>query len=298
VIVDNFGIEEPEGSGPFFPLWQSTPTVPIPGLLTLNCLRYPLLTEGIKKVFEANQAYMHAGIVNDNFFNLYLPRSQYRHRNDSVISDAATPVGYPVFDSFDLDTRKLVAVLSSNIYWRLYFRDILPENSVGVMVVLSNTVDQVFTYRIDGKDVTYLGPEDLHDSSYNSLEVKADVAAFLEAQAGPETRSYTAVDVNEDGVRYFLHVYPSDDLKDQFETNKPAVYASVVALAFVLTCSMFLVYDCVVSRRQKSMMAQIELTNENQENTKSSGETRMTPPLDEDGEDVTPPPEASAVMLH
>jgi hypothetical protein len=70
-------------------------------------------------------------------------------------------------------------------------------------------------------------------------------------------------DGNEDGVRYFLRVYPSDDLKDQFENdlkdqfdfNKPAVYASVVALASLITCSIFLVYDCVVSRRQKLMVA-------------------------------------------
>ena len=295
VIVDEYGVEEVEGSGPFFPLWQSTPTIPLPGVLTLNCKRYPLLTEGITKSFESGQAYMHTGIVNDQFFNLYLPRSQYRHRNDPVLLDAATPLAYPVFDSFDLDTRKLVAILSSNIYWRLYFRDILPENSVGLIVVLRNTNDQVFSYRIDGSEATFLAEGDLHDSNYDSLEVKADVAAYLEAQAGPETRGYTAVDVNEDGVRYFLHIYPSDDLKDQYETNKPAVYASVVALAFIITCAMFLLYDCVVSRRQKTMMAQIRLTNQEKE---ASGETAPVPP-EEQGQDVrttmsTPPMEEEA----
>lgn len=284
VIVDDYGVEEAEGTGPFFPLWQSTPTVPVPGLLTLNCLRYPLLTEGILRVLETNEAYMHSGIVNDEFFNLYLPRGQFRHRNDTVLLDAATPLGYPVFDSFDLATRKLVAVLSANIYWRLYFRNILPENSVGVIVVLKNTADQVFTYRIDGKEVTYLAPEDLHDSKYNSLEVSADVAAYLKAQTGPETQGYTAVDVNEDGVRYFLHIYPSDDMREEYETNKPAVYAAVVAVAFIVTCSMFLLYDCVVGRRQKSMMAQIKLTNQQE---KGSGET--PPPPEKEGHEVTPP---------
>jgi hypothetical protein len=281
VIVDEYGIEEAEGSGPFFPLWQTTPTVPMPGLLTLNCLVYPILTEGIAKVLEKEQAYMHTGIVNDEFFNLYLPRGQYRHRNEKILLDAATPLAYPVFDTFDLTTRKLVGVLSANIYWRLYFSNILPENSAGVMVVLTNTDDQVFTYRIDGKYVTYLAPEDLHDSKYNSLEVKADVAEFLKMHAGPETRSYTAVDVNEDGVRYFLHVYPSDELRDRFETSKPAVYSTVVAFAFIITCSMFLIYDCVVSRRQQSMMEQIKLTNRE----KTSHETA---PAEEEGNEVTP----------
>jgi hypothetical protein len=93
-----------------------------------------------------------------------------------------------------------------------------------------------------------LANEDLHDSNHDSLEVKAGgVAGFSKAQAGPETQRFTAVDVNEDGVRCFLHVQPSDDLKDQFETNEPAVCALVVALAFVIACSMFLIYDCVVS---------------------------------------------------
>jgi hypothetical protein len=289
VIVDDNGNEELEGMGPYLPLWQSTPTIPFPGLLTLNCLRFPLLDEGLKNTLESGKAYIHSGVVNDQFFNLYLPRSQYRHKNETVLLDAATPIAYPVFDSFDLQTRKQVGLLSSNIYWRLYFHDILPENTAGVIVVLKNTDEQVFSYRIDGSEASFLGAEDLHDSKYNSLQVKADVAAYLTAQAGPETRGYTAVDINEDGVRYYLYVYPSDDLKDQFETNKPAVYASVVALAFVITSAMFLLYDYVVSRRQKEMMAQIKLTNVEKETggmTPPEEETGMMTLPEEEGKDV------------
>jgi hypothetical protein len=90
-----------------------------------------------------------------------------------------------------------------------------------------------------------LANKDRHDSNHDSLEVKAE-AAFLEAQ----TRSCTAVDVNEDGVRCFLHVCPSDDLKDQFGTNEPAVCASVVALAFVIACSMCVIVSSVDDKNQ------------------------------------------------
>jgi hypothetical protein len=62
-------------------------------------------------------------------------------------------------------------------------------------VYTENSYNQTLAYRIDGPDVTYLGDEDLHDTRYDSLEF-ADINAHVPSQAGPRTRSYTAVPLN------------------------------------------------------------------------------------------------------
>jgi hypothetical protein len=50
--------------------------------------------------------------------------------------------------------------------------------------------------------VTYLGEEDSHDTRYDYLERNADINAYVESQAGPETRSYTAVPLNKEFGKY------------------------------------------------------------------------------------------------
>ena len=66
------------------------------------------------------------------------------------------------------------------------------------------------------------------------MVVSADVTEHLKTLAGPETRGYTAVDLNEDGVRIFLHVYPSKDMEDDFSSNKPMMYTIVVLVVLAL----------------------------------------------------------------
>ena len=52
------GIDEvsPEGSGPFFPFWQSSPALPIPWLLNFDFISHPVVAMGIRKVLESGKA--------------------------------------------------------------------------------------------------------------------------------------------------------------------------------------------------------------------------------------------------
>jgi signal transduction histidine kinase/CheY-like chemotaxis protein len=207
---------------------------------------------------ESNQAVMGPTTVMipsaQEIFRHNMAASQYRHNIEEYLGDPLTVLAYPVFDSFE-DDRQLAGVLSTQVYWKGFFADILPPSSPsGIICILENSFNQTLAYRIDGPDVTYLGEEDLHDTRYDYLEKLADINAYIQSQAGPETRSYTAVPLNKEFGKYTLRIYPSRVTEEHCSSNKPWVYTIVVASTFLFTSIVFVVFANVVERRQKIVM--------------------------------------------
>jgi signal transduction histidine kinase/CheY-like chemotaxis protein len=190
-----------------------------------------------------------------------LAASQYRYNIGEFLDDPVTAFTYPVFDSFE-DNRQLAGVLATIINWKFFFTKILPPSASGMVCILENSYNQTLAYRIDGFDVTYLGDEDFHDTRYDYLEEFADINAYVQSQAGPETRSYTAVPLNKEFGKYILRIYPSRDTEEQFSSNKPWVYTVVVASTFLFTSIVFLVFAYVVERRQRIVMKGVVKTAE------------------------------------
>jgi signal transduction histidine kinase/CheY-like chemotaxis protein len=215
---------------------------------------------------QSNQAVMGRATVptastDMNKFRNNLAISQYRHNIEEYHDDPVTIFAYPVFDSFD-DDRKLAGAIVIDIYWKLLFANILLPSASGIICILENSFNQTLVYRVDGPDVTYLGDEDSHDTQYDYLERHADINAYVESQAGPETRSYTTVPLNKEFGKYTLRIYPSRDTEKQFHSNKPWVYSIVVASTFLFTSIVFVVFASVVERRQQIVMQGVVKTAE------------------------------------
>jgi signal transduction histidine kinase/CheY-like chemotaxis protein len=184
------------------------------------------------------------------YFRKTLAVSQYRQNIGEYGDDPPTFFAYPVFDSFE-DDRQIAGVLATNVIWKLFFTGILPPSASGIVCILENSYNQTLAYRIDGTDVTYLGNEDRHDTQYDYLEEFADINAYVQSRAGPETRSYTEVPLNKEFGKYTLRIYPSRDTEEHFSSSKPWLYTMVVASTFLFTSIVFVVFAYVVERRQK-----------------------------------------------
>jgi signal transduction histidine kinase/CheY-like chemotaxis protein len=184
------------------------------------------------------------------YFRKTLAVSQYRQNIGEYGDDPPTFFAYPVFDSFE-DDRQIAGVLATNVIWKLFFTGILPPSASGIVCILENSYNQTLAYRIDGTDVTYLGNEDRHDTQYDHLEEFADINAYVQSRAGPETRSYTEVPLNKEFGKYTLRIYPSRDTEEHFSSSKPWLYTMVVASTFLFTSIVFVVFAYVVERRQK-----------------------------------------------
>lgn len=83
---------------------------------------------------------------------------------------------YPVHESLD-DDSPIVGLIAGGAAWdRSLVRNVLPENVLGIFAVIQNNCNQSFTYEIFGKVAYYKGVGDLHDPSYDDLEVAVNLS--------------------------------------------------------------------------------------------------------------------------
>jgi hypothetical protein len=264
---DDDRVSKPVGSGPYAPVWQISPSLPVPNLLNLNMLDLFAFGPTLQSTLDTGLANIadYTDLQNENvevgdrasmLFGVFVFLGQFRADVPSYANDPFSPLMYPVFDTLQNGNgeKKLVGVFLLMFYWRLQFTNVLPDGGEGVICVLENTQGQEFSFRLDGPDVTYLGAGDRHDAKHNDLEHYANVAEYLQGRAGPETRSYTAIELNPEFNNYKLRVYPSQSFQDAYVTNKPAIYTVVAAFIFFVTSCIFLLYDYLVERRQKVVM--------------------------------------------
>ena len=254
----------PPGVGPYLPIWQQSPVVTTwKASYNFNSLTLPANSIAYKGVIESGMAVIDnaANLRNENLGNasiyvqLILASSQYRYdKNKALLGDPTSTLGYPVFDSFNHTTRKVVGVLSTNLYWKIHLQDILPPNAHGIICVIENSNGQNFTYKIDGTEATYIGEGDWHNSKYNNKVVVGDIAEYLARKASPVTRSYTSVSLNTEITAYTLKVYPSQELENQYVNNDPIIFMVVIVSVFLFTSFVFLFYDYIVARRQRIVM--------------------------------------------
>jgi hypothetical protein len=149
----------------------------------------------------------------------------------------------PIHKGFK-NTSDIVGSIILAVPWDEYFTNILHQGAHKILCVMRDTCGGVFTYHLNGPQVTFVGHGDHHDSRYDYLE---HTVPF-----GPPSDKYVyGQDDDADAhCRYSLHIYPTVELQESYETNRPALFASVVVLVFVFTSFIFLMYDFLVQRRQ------------------------------------------------
>ena len=150
-------------------------------------------------------------------------------------------ISLPIYQDVEQHPKidSMVAVMTSILPWRNYFLDLLPEGIDGVFLVVSNTCNQTFTYEINGPEVTYLGPSDLHDPAYDDFESTTTFTPFGSEMACVHTLSF----------------FPSEKFESAYATNRPVTYTIVVSCIFAFMIAVFFLYDCFVERRQTKVMS-------------------------------------------
>jgi signal transduction histidine kinase/ActR/RegA family two-component response regulator len=244
-----------EGTGPYLPSWQRSPISDAKQrLLNMNFAITRALDGALDIMLTTHEAVMNrvsfpipAALA---MFEANLAISQYRHNMETVLEDPFTFITYPVFDSFAKD-RNFSGALATNIYWKLFFRNILQPSAMGIICVLENSFNQSFSYLLEGPEATYLGLGDLHNPELKQMEQFADVNTYVENIAGPETQSYTGVPLSREYGKYKLGVYPA---YAQEHSNRPLLYTAVMGATFVFILVVFTLFTCAVEKRQKLVM--------------------------------------------
>ena len=249
--VTGTGLELDTEDGPYAVWWQFAPVFPLYNLVNYNTLSHPTRRDKVKAIMEdkrmvVSEAWDYsdtsspATVGKKAALNLFLNRHEdiKNSYQDGPVSD----LYMPIFEDHKPNS-KVVGALTAYVYWQAYFLNILPPNSHRVIVVLSNSCGQIFTYSVDGANATYIGPGDLHDSEYDSL--KKSVGFHADMKDSNSTNGQCI---------YKIAVYPSKEMQDDFYTGEPWIITAVILTAFLVTSSIFVLYDCLVQRRQKIVM--------------------------------------------
>jgi hypothetical protein len=221
----------------YVPLVQISPLESAGVSLNYNGFDYPFF----RRVFEGMVVAKRAVLSEVN--NLLYDPSLSNHTidDDEFQEELLWPSSFmasPVYNRLG-GGAEIAGILFAYMPWHSYFQNVLPEGIDGILVVVKNTCTQTFSYRIDGPEVTYLGPEDRHDPSHDRFEVDASFTAFTSIAE----------------CIYSFHVYPTEELIDTYKTNRPVTFTIAIVLVFLEVTVVFMVYDMLVERRQKKVMS-------------------------------------------
>ena len=136
-------------------------------------------------------------------------------------------------------TRELKGLMTAQIPWHNYFTNLIPEGIDGIYLVVRNTLDQEFTYLINGPDVVFLGTGNFHEPKFDQYGRSAD---FTTVKSIPN-------------CNFTIHLYPSQLFADEYITDGPIVNAISILFCFLLCVAVFLVYDVLVERRKNHLMS-------------------------------------------
>ena len=146
----------------------------------------------------------------------------------------------------------VVGFVLADIPWQYYFTELLPEGTDGFIIAVKDTCGAHFTFEVNGKEAAFLGMGDLHESEYDYLMESYHVSAFDHAK-----NNNTTHDDHNDGIHcvYDIDIYPSDELREKYETHRPLLFGGAVIMIFFSTALVFFIYDCAVERRQNEVLA-------------------------------------------
>ena len=186
-----------------------------------------------------------SGSINEPLVEIFYP----------IIKNAATSVSVV---SEGRNDHEIVGTLGLTFFWREVFSNILAKGENGLLAVVGNDCGQVFTYQLFGPTARYLGPGDLHESEYSEDERDMNELKYLHDLTN-QTSSYTGFPLSETFCPYWVHLYASDEMKENHQTSTPLIFMALTVIVFIFAALVFKVYDHVVERRYKNVF---ELANQ------------------------------------
>jgi hypothetical protein len=277
-IQDDDGRDE--SLRPYYAVWwQFAPVIADRSTLNYNHLTCPEFTAETQSVIQSQRATMshiyadeHGEAEQDeeheehghemNRFETFLINLLETFQGGSAHEPFAF-LHYPVVEHVDGDASRnvsTVAILSATVYWRDYFMDVLPEDINGVVCVVTNSLNQSFSYRIEGPVATFMGLEDFHEAAYDYLRLEGNFVGLRHDDRARGEQSFAALD--EDYISYSIHIYPSAEFEKRYRTSTPYIVSLAMAFLFVLTAMIFKAYDYVIARRQNMVQMKADKSDE------------------------------------
>ena len=219
--------------GPVTTIWQSFP--PSTALVNFHLESTPLFTTPkAVAISERRGILTELSAADIDFFDL----------PTSIVFE-------PIFRSFEKDA-DIVAYLSLYFPWANFFQNILSVDSSSVICVVSNPgTARSFTLEIVGPDVVFLGHDDLHDPNMDEYVITSEFAGGSKLYPDKKVDGLPA-------CYYYLHLYPTAQMKAEEETNLPLFLTFGAVAVFAFTSLVFVLYDYLLQRQNKKVASTVQ----------------------------------------
>jgi hypothetical protein len=224
-----------QDKGPLVPVWQSFPAPKSAYVVNQNLKSTSDFLGDIERALNNRTAVLSNIVDNFKLFG----------NAQTIDLDPKSVVIQPIFQRFHDATAEIVGFLISITKWDINFQQVLYDGAEPVNVVLKNSCGKAFSFEILGPRAIFLGEGDYHDPKFNSQQV---VSEFYHPNV------VSACD-------FTIHVYPTQQMEDNFLTAMPIYVTLAVTTVFAFTTLVFILYDFWVSKRQQKVMASANATN-------------------------------------
>jgi hypothetical protein len=248
-----------DGEGPYLPRWQISPVL-LTNLVNENLFENDAVSHLIQECIVEKAVALggfhmappgsisHPDFTTSLFAALL---SIWEGKEVQYVGDPVSYVAIPIFEESNEDKLpEVVGVVEAAIYWRWFLKGVLPPETLTITVVIGNACTGNFTYQVNGADSQAIGIGDRHDHKYDAYRVDG----FLNVQIIEDGTS-RGIPFYKDTCPYYFFVYPTDDAYNFFVTSQPIILSCALAVVFAFTIGMFLLYDRLVERRQRLLLA-------------------------------------------
>ncbi|CAB9531333.1 Receptor-type guanylate cyclase gcy [Seminavis robusta] len=252
-------VEVEDGPGPYFPITWMYPAAGFPSYINTNLYGNP--TGARIQMNEALNSTTMSFARSTEFMDGPKPESLVYRESGKYFpgydGGPYFPWYYAVYDSYQSQTKKVVALLGGYTLWTSYFTGILPDATPGLVLILENKCNQTFTMQIEGEQANILSKGDHHDTKYDDLAMSVTVDSIFGQQDendNEEEYGTFSPKANVGKCHYRIRIYPSQEFEDSYYTNAPLIFTVTLASVFLFTCMVFLAFDYFVEQRQKAVM--------------------------------------------
>ena len=239
--LDNAEALDSVDAAPFSPVWQMSP---VPDDLTV--VNFDLESNERFRSLETYVDLNHILAISDVF-----PISEILGTSVDVEDGKPRSIALqPIFADF-AKTSAVVGHFLAVVEWERFFSGVLHGGANGVVVVLQNSCSQAYTFQVNGHETSFIGEGDLHDSNYNKYKKSAQLFDLSDSIHVEE----------ETHCLYFIDIYPSDELKDEYASSDPIVYTVIVFAIMLGTGLTFFLYETLIQRHQKQVLDKVARTH-------------------------------------
>lgn len=117
-----------------------------------------------------------------------------------------------------------------------------------MIATLHSECSDMFTYRVDGPNVEFLGRGDSHPTADTNTKFERDFHTFDKIFQIPDEERANGE------CFYMFHVHAALDMKPLYVNNDAVIFAIIIGAVFVFTSLVFIAYDYAVKRNQHKVM--------------------------------------------